>query len=277
MIAYACENYEKYVMRQILSSEMMQSVVALAQQAGVAIMDIYRSADMGVRFKADASPLTQADLLAHALLARGLAELTPDVPVISEEDVDADAHAPRKEGDFWLIDPLDGTKEFLARNDEFTVNVALVSDGCPVFGVVVAPALEQTYWGAKDLGAFRVDTAGSTAIRAALPAHGVPLRIVASKSHMNAATHAFIAALGTCEVVQAGSSLKLCRIAEGAAHLYPRLGPTCEWDTAAAHAIVEAAGGQVTTLTGESLRYGKADVLNPHFIAACRAAATDHD
>ncbi len=230
-------------------------------------MDIYRADAVEWTLKGDHSPLCQADLQAHAMLRSGLLALTPELVIVSEEDGDAACARPLG-GRFWLIDPLDGTKEFISRNDEFTVNVALIDDGQPVFGVIVAPALGQTYWGAGGMGAWRADDSGTVAIQAAHPPAGGLLRVVASKSHMTDETRAFITALGACEVVQAGSSLKICRIAEGAADVYPRLGPTCEWDTAAAQAVLEAAGGAMRTVSGQALRYGKAEVLNPFFIAA---------
>lgn len=254
-------------MRQTISDSLVQSVVTLAQRAGRAIMQIYRADAVEWTLKGDRSPLCQADLQAHAILRSGLLALTPDLAVVSEEDGAAACARPIS-GRFWLIDPLDGTKEFISRNDEFTVNVALIDDGRPVFGVVVAPALDQTYWGAGGSGAWRADGRGTVAIQAARPPAAAALRVVASKSHMNDETQAFIAGLGACEVVQAGSSLKICRIAEGAADVYPRMGPTCEWDTAAAQAVLEAAGGAMRSLSGQALRYGKPEVLNPFFIAA---------
>lgn len=254
-------------MRQKLTDDLIAATVALAQRAGAAIMEIYRADGLTWTLKGDASPLCQADLRAHEILSSGLAGLTPGLAIVSEEDGDF-AHERPICGQFWLIDPLDGTKEFISRNNDFTVNVALVEDGRPVFGVVVAPALDQAYWGAHGMGAFRADAAGVTAIRGVAPSAAGPLRVVASKSHLNEQTQAFIAGLGACELVQAGSSLKICRIAEGAADIYPRLGLTCEWDTAAAQAVLEAAGGAVRTVSGEALRYGKPEVLNPFFIAS---------
>lgn len=251
-------------------------VLEIAREAGAAIMHIYRELQIegvgakavGATQKPDGSPLTRADLQAHQIISTRLAALTPGVPVVSEEDSQSMA-ARLPTGDFWLIDPLDGTKEFLAQNGEFTVNIALVRDGKAVFGVVVAPVLGQAYWGGDGLGAFREMDGRVQAIRVATPAApGQPLRVLASKSHLNAETVEFIRQLGAYELVQAGSSLKFCRLAEGAADVYPRLGPTCEWDTAAAQAIVEAAGGQMTQLDGAPLRYGKPDVLNPHFVAS---------
>jgi 3'(2'), 5'-bisphosphate nucleotidase len=240
-------------------------LLALVREAGAAVMQVYRRGG-AVQAKPDASPLTEADLAAHAILTRGLSAMTPAIPVVSEED--AASHAFRRaEGSFWLIDPLDGTREFVARNGEFTVNVALVRDGFPALGVVYAPALDLLYWSEPGRGAFRASADGIVGIRVAAPAKGRPLRVVASKSHLDERTRAFIDALGPHELVQVGSSLKFCRVAEGSADVYPRLAPTCEWDTAAAQAVVEAAGGSVRTLDGARLTYGKPDVLNPYFVA----------
>lgn len=228
-------------------------------------MAVYRRGGT-VQTKSDESPLTEADLASHRILTRGLAAHAPDIPVVSEEDEPSHAHR-RPDTTFWLIDPLDGTKEFIARNGEFTVNIALVGNGFPVLGVVFAPALNLLYWNEPGIGAFRQDASGVKSIRVAGPVDGRPTRVVASKSHLDERTRAFIDALGPHELVQAGSSLKFCRVAEGSADVYPRLAPTCEWDTAAAQAVVEAAGGTVHTLDGARLAYGKPDVLNPFFVA----------
>jgi 3'(2'), 5'-bisphosphate nucleotidase len=264
-------------MRQIeISSDLVAQVRDIAREAGTAILHVYdemRSRDAGVAGvwvaqKADDSPLTRADLVAHTLIGQRLAALTPDIQVVSEEDEQSLRHR-RPLGHFWLVDPLDGTKEFLAQNGEFTVNIALVRDGEAVFGVVVAPALGQAYWGAKGLGAFRETEGRIEPIQVAgPPPASLPVRVLASKSHMNAQTIEFIGQLGAHELVQAGSSLKFCRVAEGFADVYPRMGPTCEWDTAAAQAIVEAAGGYVSQLDGCPVRYGKQDVLNPNFVVS---------
>lgn len=251
------------------------AVLELAVTAGRAILDIYTAAQnealagsaTRLADKSDGSPLTQADLAAHAILCRGLAVLTPQIPVVSEEDAQAD-YQPHT-GCFWLLDPLDGTKEFLAFNGEFTVNIALIDAGTPRFGVVYAPALDVLYWGGPGAGAFRRQQSAVQALRvAAPPGPGQLVRMVASKSHLNADTSRFIGGFSPVELVQAGSSLKFCRVAEGSADIYPRLAPTCEWDTAAAQAVLEGAGGYVYDTHGQPLRYGKADVLNPSFIAA---------
>ncbi len=227
--------------------------------------------DTGTRvsYKVDGSPVTRADLLADEVIARGLAVLTPEVPVVSEEDTQSmKFRLPR--GQFWLIDPLDGTKDFLARNGEFTVNIALIQNGVAIFGVVLAPALGQVYWGSMNAGAFRTEYQRVEPIKVALTdtRPHQPLRVVASKSRMNAETIEFMSRLTAYELTQTGSSLKFCRVAEGSADIYPCMVPTCEWDTAAAQAIVEAAGGYVCGIDGAPLRYGKPNVLNPYFVAS---------
>jgi 3'(2'), 5'-bisphosphate nucleotidase len=259
-----------------VNAALATQVLNIAKRAGAVIMAVYqemRQSEDGTKTvmladKADCSPLTKADILAHQFISKCLEALTPETPVVSEEDEHSLKYR-QPTGDFWLVDPLDGTKEFLAQSGEFTVNIALVRNGKAILGVVTAPALGHAYWGAEGLGAFRETAHGIETIRVtSLGASGKPLRVIASKSHMNAETIAFMSQLGPCELVQAGSSLKFCRIAEGAADVYPRLGPTSEWDTAAAQAIVEAAGGHVSTLDGISLRYGKPDILNPYFVAS---------
>jgi 3'(2'), 5'-bisphosphate nucleotidase len=243
-------------------------VCQLARDAGGVVMHIYESgtpADALLAHKADDSPLTLADTSAHHCIVEGLARLTPGIKVVSEEDTASLKHR-SPSGSFWLVDPLDGTKEFLARNDEFTVNIALVTDGQPVWGVVYAPALDQLFWGGRGLGTCLQSGGNTQAVSVCAPQNAY--RVIASKSHLNEATAAFIGRLGDVALVQAGSSLKFCRIAQGLADVYPRLAPTCEWDTAAAQAVVEGAGGYVYDTAGERLRYGKPDILNPGFIAA---------
>lgn len=261
-------------MRHIDIESLSFNVCSLACLAGQEIQKIYAAdgrednSPTLVAHKADDSPLTLADLASHRIIAEGLRYLTPRIPVVSEEDADSMAHR-RPDQTFWLIDPLDGTKEFLARNGEFTVNIALVIQGEAVWGVVHAPVLGQTYWGGKAFGAWRqaAEEAEPIRVASAVSAGGL-FRVVASKSHLNSETAEFINRLGCVDLVQAGSSLKFCRIAESTADVYPRLAPTCEWDTAAAQAVVEGAGGHVYDIHGVPLRYGKPDVLNPHFIAA---------
>lgn len=265
-----------------IPSQLVQNVLTIAEEAGAAILAIYLDLvrtgvahSIRLADKSDDSPLTQADLAAHKIIHEKLSKLTPEIRIISEEDNVQDRRN-LDSGTFWLVDPLDGTKEFLAGSGDFTVNIALVQDGIAVFGVVAAPALNVTYWGHRQLGAFRRQSGITTRIQVSVRAENdqTPLRVAASKSHMNAETARFVESLGNCDLVQIGSSLKLCKIAEGAIDCYPRMGPTCEWDVAAAQAVVEAAGGYVTTVEGKPLRYGKADVLNPHFVASAVALSS---
>ncbi len=245
---------------------MLDKLLPVVRAAGDAVMAIYQEGGSQVVYKADASPVTEADLAAHRVLAAGLAPLLPDCPVVSEEDsASLAANAPSYR--FWLVDPLDGTKEFIARNGEFTVNIALIEDARSVFGVVYAPAIDAMYWGGAGMGAFRCMGAQTVAIKVAAAEAGGACRVVASKSHLNEATRSLIDRLGDVSLVQAGSSLKFCRVAEGEADIYPRLAPTCEWNTAAAQAVLEGAGGVVVDPQGIPLLYGKPDVLNPSFIA----------
>jgi len=243
---------------------------ALARQAGNAILDIYAS-DFAVRRKADASPLTEADERAEAIILPGLRALAPAIPIIAEEEAAAGRLPDIGTGPFWLVDPLDGTKEFIKRNGEFTVNIALIAERRPIAGVVLAPA-QGVSWSAAGGRAERVDAQGvRTPIGGrAVPAHGA--RVVTSRSHNNPeALAAWMAPYPGAELTFAGSSLKFCVLAEGTADFYPRFGPTCEWDTGAGHAVLLAAGGTVETFDGQPLTYGKPRFLNPDFIARARA------
>ncbi|WP_336367045.1 3'(2'),5'-bisphosphate nucleotidase CysQ [Marinobacter sp. C2H3] len=247
-------------------ADLLPKVLAIAESASDAVLAIYQT-DFAVDFKDDKSPITAADIASHKIIVSGLAALTPDIPVLSEEGAQMPWSERQQWARFWLIDPIDGTRDFTQRTGEFTVNIALIEHGEPVLGVVTAPALGEAFWGARGEGAHKRERNGvSHAIQVATPGH--VQRVVASKNHLNSDTRAFIEQLGEHELVQAGSSLKFCRIAEGRADIYPRLGPTSEWDTGAAHAVLLAAGGSIRTLEGEPLRYGKEDVLNPFFVAA---------
>ena len=244
---------------------LLDKLTRLIWEASDAIMSVYRGDDFGEALKSDESPVTRADLAAHQILIDGLTKLTKDIPVVSEEDPDSVAIG-RQADCYWLIDPLDGTKEFINRNDEFTCNLALVEDHRPTLGLVSVPAPGLLYLGGPDCVSRRTDRSGNVTGLTPTTQPGIT-RVVASKSHLNAETQAFINAIeGPTELVQAGSSLKFLKIAEGLADVYPRLGPTCEWDTAAAHAVVLGAGGSVKDLDGAELRYGKDDILNPYFI-----------
>lgn len=249
-------------------SSILSDVLRVADEASERVLHIYQS-DFQVGFKDDESPITAADLASHEAIVRGLRQISHDIPLLSEEGVQTPWEERRHWRRFWLIDPVDGTREFTQRTGEFTVNIALIDDGEPVLGVVTVPVSGEAYWGIKGKGACKRDRLGQThEIRVIEPR--TPMRVVASKNHLNSETKAFIDALGEYELIQAGSSLKFCRIAEGRADLYPRLGPTNEWDTAAAQAVLVAAGGRVETLEGLPLRYGKENPLNPHFVASSR-------
>lgn len=247
-------------------SSLLPDVIRIADEASEKALHVYES-DFKVEDKPDGTPVTAADTAAHDIISRGLRALSADIPVLSEEGRDIPWEERKHWRRFWLVDPIDGTRDFTQRTGEFTVNIALVDAGEPVLGVVMAPALKEAFWGVVGEGAYKRDRSGHISrIRVSEPR--AVKRVVASKNHLNDATRAFIEKLGDHELVQAGSSLKFCRIAEGHADVYPRLGPTSEWDTAAAHAVLVAAGGKVQTLEGRPLRYGKQDLLNPHFVAA---------
>lgn len=253
-------------MRQSDRKALLARLQPTAYLAGTAIMAVFEAGKTVIRNKPDFSPVTEADLAAHRTLVRELYPLIEGCPVVSEEDEASQIHR-RGDARFWLIDPLDGTKEFVARNGEFTVNIALVEEGRSVLGVVYAPSIDAMYWGGPGIGAFRTVANKTIPINVGDGSFGV-CRVVASRHHLNTETQSFIDRLGSVRLVQAGSSLKFCRVAEGEADIYPRLAPTCEWDTAAAQAILEGAGGAVLDLQGRPLIYGKPDVLNPWFIAA---------
>jgi 3'(2'), 5'-bisphosphate nucleotidase len=248
------------------AAELTLAIRDLALVAGAAIMTIYEG-PFETRTKADASPVTDADEAAERLILEGLAKLTPDIPVIAEESVAA-GHVPDVSGGrFWLVDPLDGTKEFVNRNGEFTVNIALVEETAPVLGVVHCPARDVTYTAEGPGRVFREPNGGaSEPIRVRAPR---PDGLVAaiSRSHRDARTDAYLADYEIAETIVAGSSLKFCLVAAGEADIYPRIGPTHEWDTAAGHAVLAAAGGSVRTLDGSELSYGKPDFLNPDYVA----------
>ena len=242
------------------------ALMPVVKRAATAIMRIY-GAEFAVEHKADDSPLTLADLESHAIIAAGLHHLTPGVPVLSEESAQAPWSERRGWHELWVVDPLDGTREFIKRNGEFTINIALVREHEPLLGIVAAPAQQLTWWGAAGLGAFRRRFGGAdTPIHVSAPQ--APIRIVGSRSHNSPQTDAFCATLQPTTVSGVGSSLKFCRIAEGEADLYPRFGPTSEWDTAAGQALLEAAGGHVTRTDGHRLRYNcRESLLNGDFLA----------
>jgi 3'(2'), 5'-bisphosphate nucleotidase len=242
------------------------SLMPIVARAGAAIMRIYDSG-FTVQHKEDNSPLTLADLESQRVIIEGLTTVTPGVPILSEESAQAPWAERQAWRELWVVDPLDGTREFVKRNGEFTVNIALVVDHEPVLGVVCAPAKGLLYWGGAGIGAFsRHEGAAETPIRVADPQR--PLRVVGSRSHLSPQTAAYLARLEPHVMTGIGSSLKFCLIADGKADLYPRFGPTSEWDTAAGQALLEAAGGRVTRLDGHRLRYNcRESVINGDFLA----------
>ena len=244
--------------------------IALMYKAGRAVMDIY-ARPIDVIYKDDASPLTLADSLANQIIIDGILQAFPASHIISEET----RQTPYEERQYWhtcwLIDPIDGTKEFIKKNGQFTINIALIEAGKPVFGMVYAPAMDELYYGIKDAGSYMVQHDMTTPLPLPNQVNDV-VRVVASSSHINTETQAYIDILAKettrpIEIVSLGSSLKICMVAAGTAHIYPRFAPTTEWDTAAAHAVVKYAGREVYhAVSGEPITYNKADLLNPHFI-----------
>ncbi len=250
----------------------LQTVIAIARRAGDEILAIYQR-EFTIQEKEDRSPLTEADERANTVILDGLRQNYPDIPFITEESK-AQPYAERKNWEqFWLIDPLDGTKEFIKKNGEFTVNIALVEGGVPTLGVVFQPAADRLFYGKRGQGAFKIDQGGPPE-KLTGGAHFSaqnPVRVVASRSHMSPETEQFVEELRAqgkeIALTSSGSSLKLCLVAEGAADVYPRFAPTMEWDTGAAHAVCLEAGRQVLNReSGESLRYNKENLLNPWFI-----------
>ncbi len=246
--------------------QFIEPVIELTIKAGDAILEVYAT-DFDVQHKADLSPLTQADMASHNIIDPGLRALTPDLPVISEESGLPEFAERSRWETYWLVDPLDGTKEFVNRNGEFTVNIALIEKNRPVFGVVHVPVKKKTYFGCAGYGAELRTTDSDPVKISVADKTAQPARVVGSRSHRGASLDGFLDKLGKYEMHAMGSSLKFCLVAEGAADIYPRLGPTSEWDTAAAQAVVEQAGGSVLTLEGKPLSYNsKSEILNPYFL-----------
>ena len=251
----------------------MEELTELTAHAAATILDLAGHAD--VRTKADGSPVTEADEAAETIICAGLGRVAPGVPIISEEQAARERPAGIERGSYFLVDPLDGTREFIAGRDEYTINIALMTDGAPMLGIICAPALGLTWRGVVDHGAERMArTAGDSARPAAIHVRPRPARdiaIVVSRSHLDARTRVYIEDFPQAKLVQSGSSIKFCRVAEGSADIYPRLAPTRDWDIAAGHAILKAAGGSVIAPDGSALRYGTPDLLIPAFIASGRS------
>lgn len=254
----------------------IEPIVAVARAAGSVILDVYER-EYEIIEKADGSPVTTADHRAHDLIVEQLKILTPDIPIVSEESDDLDDPARFQSSRVWLVDPLDGTKEFISRNGEFTVNIGLAEDGRPTLGVVYSPYLRACYFAAEGQGAWR--QLGDSAPEKITVARYDPARprMVASRSHSGEAVDAFREALAVSsghdpEIVSMGSALKVCVLAQGDADVYPRLAPTSEWDTCASHCVLNEAGGQLLDCDGDELQYNKEDILNPWFVAVADPA-----
>ncbi len=250
-----------------------EDIVNLSHDAGKLIFDIYQSDNFEQQLKFDDSPLTKADLASHNLIVNRLRELTPNIPVLSEESAEITWQERENWQEYWLIDPLDGTKEFIKKNGEFTVNIALIKDNSPVLGVVYAPVLETTWVGEINKPAIKITSKGRREVRSIQRKINETWSVVGSRSHQSDEFRLYIDKLeGEIDIVSMGSSIKLCLVAEGVAHIYPRLGLTSEWDTAAAHAVVNSANGKVVNInTGEDLRYNlKESLLNPFFIVSSK-------
>lgn len=248
-----------------------QALMPIVERAGAAIMRIYGDA-FTVQQKDDKSPLTLADLESQRVISEGLTRITPEIPILSEESAAAPWAERQTWRELWVVDPLDGTREFVKRNGEFTINIALVVEHEPKLGVVAAPAQGILYWGAAGIGAFKGNP-GTEQRRIRTSSPQTPLRVVGSRSHLSKETAAYLDRLGPHEMTSVGSSLKFCLVAEGKADLYPRFGPTSEWDTAAGQAVLEAAGGHVTRTDGHRLRYNcRESVINGDFVAFSHAS-----
>ena len=248
----------------------IEILLDICREAGSAIMDVYRG-DIQVDTKQDQSPLTDADRASHDIIVKRLRENFPEIPILSEEGRDISFEARSCWEQFWLVDPLDGTKEFIKKNGEFTVNIALIEENRPVLGVIYVPAKNLLYWGGEEQPAMlQTGFAPPRPIQARKVDSQEGLTVVMSRSHPSPELQDYLTGICIAEKLPVGSSLKFCVIAEGRADLYPRLGSTMEWDIAAGHAILEAAGGQVRKVDGGRLAYNKRDLLNPHFVASGR-------
>ncbi|HBC07158.1 MAG TPA: 3'(2'),5'-bisphosphate nucleotidase [Rhodospirillaceae bacterium] len=253
---------------------LLERVADIARRAGAQILTVYKT-DFEVETKGDNSPVTQADRLAEDLITQAiLGEITADIPIVGEEAAEAEGLRQPNAPVFWLVDPLDGTKEFIKRNGEFTVNIALIENGRPVLGVVHLPVLNETF-AAGAPGAFKQTGDGPLTPIASRTAPAEGLTAVVSRSHGAEEADAFLERYTVAHRIGAGSSLKFCRVAEGAADIYPRFGRTMEWDTAAGHAVLNFAGGRVLTTDGAPLAYGKTGLENPHFIAVGKGIGLD--
>jgi 3'(2'), 5'-bisphosphate nucleotidase len=251
----------------MLNNQLIDAVIAISRNAGEAILEIY-SSDFDYEIKEDLSPLTEADNISHKVICQMLKSLTPNLPILSEEDSMIPYDIRSSWNTYWLIDPLDGTKEFIKRNGEFTVNIALIENNTPILGVIHVPVSNETYWGSKLDGSFYKKGINKNVKINVTNKIENPLRIVSSRSHQSKLLELFLKHIKPYEIIHKGSSLKFCLLASGKADIYPRFGPTSEWDIAAGEAILKFAGGENLTMKGKPIEYNKKEtILNPSFLA----------
>ncbi len=248
------------------NTQLIDELIAISKEAGKAILKVYNS-DFDYQIKEDSSPLTKADERSHKIIVNSLNILTPNIPILSEEGTNISFETRSKWERYWLIDPLDGTKEFIKKNGEFTVNIALIQNNTPALGMIYVPVTNETYWGSKKVGSFYSNGRKTLKIKVKKKDRNY-ISILASRSHPNEKLYNFIKKFKKSEIIQKGSSLKLCLLAMGKADVYPRLSPTSEWDIAAGHSILLGAGGNIYDLDGKEITYNKkSSFLNPNFLA----------
>jgi len=253
-----------------IKSELIEQLIEISKDAGKAILEVYNS-NFGHQIKEDLSPLTKADTLSNNIICERLKVITPDIPILSEENSDIPFNIRSSWEQYWLVDPLDGTKEFIKKNGEFTVNIALIENNTPIFGIIHLPVTNETYWGSSTKGSFYIKGNNQKTKLCVENKIRSQVRIVASRSHPSKMLDTLLEEIGEYKIITKGSSLKFCLIAKGQADIYPRLGPTSEWDIAAGHAIVKFAGGSLLTIDGESMQYNLTENnLNPYFVVASR-------
>ena len=248
-----------------IKSDLIEQLIKISKEAGKAILKVYNS-NFDYQLKEDLSPLTKADTISHNIICERLKVLTPDIPILSEESCNIPLSIRSQWSQYWLIDPLDGTKEFIKKNDEFTVNIALIENNNPIIGLIHNPVFNTIYWG-SELGAFLSIENNNPQKIAVKKSQLIKPRIICSRSHKSEKLEFYLQSIGKHQIIHAGSSLKFCSIASGESDIYPRFNPTSEWDTAAGQCIVESAGGTVKTLDGERMQYNKKQsLINPGFI-----------
>ena len=251
-----------------IKSDLIEQLIKISKEAGQAILEVYKT-NFDHQIKEDLSPLTKADILSHNIICERLEALTPGIPILSEESCNIPLSIRSQWNQYWLIDPLDGTKEFLKKNDEFTVNIALMKNNKPIFGLINTPVSKEIYWGSQNHGSNFIDTEGNISKIKTSEKIGKSLRIVTSRSHPSEKLNTYLKKIDNYKIISRGSSLKFCLVASGKADIYPRFGPTSEWDIAAGEAIVKFAGGEIIKLDGKSMTYNLKDsLLNPEFIVS---------